>query len=317
MNWQAHDPQDHFLIDTIGKKATAERVPRLIRETTLKDFEKHPDFAQHVVHVPPLESPWTEHDFSTDRRWALTVDLDKCNGCDACVVACQSENNIPIVGKDDVMNGREMHWMRIDRYFSGEPDSPEVAGQPVMCQQCENAPCEQVSPVAATVHSKEGLNDMVYNRCVGTRYCANNCPYKVRRFNFFNYNKHLKDPHNDSLKMQHNPEVTVRNRGVMEKCTYCVQRIQTAKITAKNERRPVRDGEVVSACAQACPSQAITFGDLADEDSAVAKLQASDRSYNILAELNVKPRTSYLAKVRNPNPSLAPTGETHESHGGH
>jgi molybdopterin-containing oxidoreductase family iron-sulfur binding subunit len=207
-----------------------------------------------------------------------------------------------------------MHWIRVDRYFQGEPDaaSPHVSHQVVTCQHCENAPCEQVCPVAATVHSHEGLNDMVYNRCIGTRYCANNCPYKVRRFNYFYYHFDLDKPENEVKKLVFNPEVTVRTRGVMEKCTYCVQRIQSVKIDAKNDRRPIRDGEIRTACQQVCPTQAIEFGDLNDNQSRVAMAQRADRAYAMLSELNVKPRTSYLAKIRNPHPDLEDAG--HEQH---
>ncbi|MCR4412851.1 MAG: TAT-variant-translocated molybdopterin oxidoreductase [Thermoguttaceae bacterium] len=295
--------QDHHAIDAIGLAGRAERLGALVREATLEHYREHPDFARHAVHHPPLESLWNEPTYQ-GYRWGMAIDLSKCIGCGACMVACQAENNVPVVGKERVLQGREMHWVRVDRYFRGDPDDPSVVHQVVACHHCENAPCEQVCPVAATVHSREGLNEMVYNRCVGTRYCANNCPYKVRRFNFFNYHKDLDAPENEVLKMLYNPEVTVRSRGVMEKCTYCVQRIQAAKIEAKNNRRDVRDGEIRTACQQVCPTGAIVFGDLNDPRSAVARAAASDRAYAMLAELNVKPRTSYLARIRNPNLEL-------------
>ncbi len=296
--------QDKHKMDRIGRDGTAERMPQLVREATLHEFEKHPDFAQHVVHHPPLLSLWQEPVKYEGHKWGMSIDLNKCIGCSGCVVACQAENNIPVVGKEQVSVGREMHWLRIDRYFQGDPEQPEAANQPVPCMHCEHAPCEQVCPVGATMHSREGLNDMAYNRCVGTRYCSNNCPYKVRRFNYFNFHEDLKREDHTVKSMVFNPDVTVRSRGVMEKCSYCVQRIQNGKLQAAREGRPLADQEVTTACQDSCPTQAITFGDLNDAASKVAQASRNPRDYSLLEELNVRPRTRYLARVRNPHPEL-------------
>lgn len=272
---------------------------RLIREGLLTLYLTD-DKLFHDPEPGAGPSLWKEHRYDEGYQWGMVVDLNACIGCGACIIACQSENNIPVVGKEQVWRNREMHWIRVDRYFEGDPNNPRTHHQPVMCQHCEMAPCEQVCPVAATNHDSEGLNVMTYNRCVGTRYCANNCPYKVRRFNFFNYTRDL--PY--TLQLVQNPDVTVRSRGVMEKCTYCIQRINRAKRQAKLEGRGIQDGDIVTACQAACPTRAITFGNINDPQSRVAQLKRIPRNYELLAYLNTRPRTSYLGRIRNANPLL-------------
>jgi len=315
--------QDHFAIDDQGGMAEiAKRSPQIIREGTLQEFTKSAHFAEIPLHHEAI-SLWGKGPATNQpHAWGMTIDLNKCIGCNACVVACQAENNVPIVGKEQVSRGREMHWLRIDRYFQcdyeatseagdySDPIDPKIVSQPMACAHCETAPCEQVCPVAATVHTEEGINAMAYNRCIGTRYCANNCPYKVRRFNYFNYNQKYgyfygwQDKREEvNTKLQGlvlNPEVTVRGRGVMEKCTYCIQRVQNGKIKSRTTGNGlVNDGDIQTACQEACPSQAIVFGDLNDKTSRVYRSQNDPRAYALLEELNIRPRTLYLARIRN------------------
>jgi MoCo/4Fe-4S cofactor protein with predicted Tat translocation signal len=296
-NYPIASTQEHHLMEA--------RNPARI--ATLEAYTAKPAIIQEMGHRPQRTMTlYPEHEYN-GHKWGMAIDLSACTGCGACTVACVAENNIPVVGKDEVKVGREMHWIRVDHYFTGtDLDNPGSVHQPIPCMQCEAAPCEVVCPVAATAHSAEGLNDMVYNRCVGTRYCSNNCPYKVRRFNFLLY----ADWETESLYGQRNPDVTVRSRGVMEKCTYCVQRINQARVDAKREERKIRDGEIVTACQGVCPANAIVFGDMNDPESQVSKLKAQARNYGILEELNTRPRTTYLAAIRNPNPELEPAAAT-------
>ena len=297
--------QHHYIEQQHGKAIEEESVAAhhrgLVRVATLDEFRKDPGFAKDPEdQTTQAQSLYPPYDYSKGYQWGMSIDLNSCVGCNACVTACRVENNIPVVGKEEVRAGRHMNWIRVDTYYRGDLDTPETYNEVVLCMQCENAPCEYVCPVGATVHSPEGLNEMIYNRCVGTRYCSNNCPYKVRRFNFELYS----DWTTPSLYALRNPDVTVRSRGVMEKCTYCIQRIQEVKIIAEEAGREIRDGEIQTACQQSCPTQAIVFGNINDPNSRVTKLKAQTRNYGLLTELNVRPRTSYLAKLRNPNPEI-------------
>ncbi len=275
----------------------------IVLDGTLAEYREDAEFVEHKRHAPEPATMYPPYDYSKGHKWAMAIDLGACVGCNACVTACQAENNVPIVGRAQCAAGRQMHWIRIDRYLDGDSDDPVVHQQPMLCQHCDNAPCESVCPVNATSHSPEGLNQMTYNRCVGTRYCSNNCPYKVRRFNFLRYqDAQLRDP---VQELAFNPQVTVRGVGVMEKCTFCVQRINEGKFRAQTEGQSLEDGAIRTACQQACPAQAISFGDLNDPESEIAKMHASKRAFFVLEEYNAKPNVAYLARVRNPNPAVA------------
>ncbi|HVV00873.1 MAG TPA: 4Fe-4S dicluster domain-containing protein, partial [Verrucomicrobiae bacterium] len=287
----------HLLATTQTHHDLGRADREIFREGTLKEYQASPDFVRNLVtDVAQSTTLYNQGEFVYDGyKWAMSIDLTTCIGCNACLLACEVENNSPVVGKDQISRHRDMFWIRIDTYYEGSLDNPSFSHMPVPCMQCEHAPCELVCPVEATLHDHEGLNVQVYNRCVGTRFCSNNCPYKVRRFNFLGYAKY----HEPNLKPMYNPEVTVRWRGVMEKCTYCIQRIAHGRITAEKENRRIRDGEIVTACQQACPADAIVFGDMNDPNSRIARLKRHPLDYSMLGQLNTRPRTTYLAKLRN------------------
>jgi molybdopterin-containing oxidoreductase family iron-sulfur binding subunit len=292
--------QMHWVMATLGRSIALRTSRAALRDDLhLADEQRgdQPSFFGGPQRAAGLGPPAP----GSGPQWAMSIDTSVCIGCNACMVACQAENNVLIVGREGVLNSREMHWLRIDTYFSGPPDGPAVVHQPMLCQHCEHAPCEYVCPVNATVHSPDGLNEMIYNRCVGTRFCSNNCPYKVRRFNWFDW-KDRQTANRGLVVLQRNPDVTVRDRGVMEKCSYCVQRIRRAEIAARRQDREIAPGEVVTACAQACPTGAIVFGSLREPDGAVARLRRDPRSYEVLHDLGTRPRTTYLLRVDDPNP---------------